>query len=421
MPRVRSLPVVAALATALALSVAGPVSGAPAPERAAPEAARLLAEVERRVADVAEQLTEGARAYEQGQAALGAAQSAAVAADRAVEQAEAAAGDAGDAVREAVAVRYRNPAPAGLQVLVELRAGRLSEAVAVRTALARAQERAEQDEAAAVATAAGSVRARTDAQAAREQVVDLGREQADRLRALQDEAAGAEADLLAQVERLRLAQEADARAVARERARAAAADEAARAAAAADAARADAARRAAAQVAASDPDTTAAPAAPADTDAGTATGAGTGCAWTGPLQAPNGLLPDAVLCALETAPGHHLVPAAARAYDAMSRSYAADTGRPLCLTDSYRSYPAQVDVFRRKPGLAAVPGTSNHGWGRAVDLCGGAETFTGAAHRWLQEHGPDFGWTHPSWAEPGGSRPEPWHWEHAGQEPAAAP
>ena len=122
-----------------------------------------------------------------------------------------------------------------------------------------------------------------------------------------------------------------------------------------------------------------------------------------------------MLCPLATAPGHRLVPAAARDYDALSRSYAADTGRPLCLTDSYRSYPAQVDVFRRKPGLAAVPGTSNHGWGRAVDLCGGVETFGGEAHRWMQANAPRFGWTHPSWAEPGGSRPEPWHWEHVGQ------
>jgi hypothetical protein len=22
-----------------------------------------------------------------------------------------------------------------------------------------------------------------------------------------------------------------------------------------------------------------------------------------------------------------------------------------------------------------------------------------------------FGWVHPDWAEPSGSKPEPWHWE----------
>jgi D-alanyl-D-alanine carboxypeptidase len=29
-------------------------------------------------------------------------------------------------------------------------------------------------------------------------------------------------------------------------------------------------------------------------------------------------------------------------------------------------------------------------------------------------HAPLFDWFHPAWAEPGGSRPEPWHWEYGG-------
>ena len=87
---------------------------------------------------------------------------------------------------------------------------------------------------------------------------------------------------------------------------------------------------------------------------------------------------------------------------------------PLCLTDSYRSYGAQVDVYGRKPHLAAVPGTSNHGLGLAVDLCGGVQTFGTAAYRWMKANAPAYGWVHPSWAEPGGSRPEPWHWEFVG-------
>ena len=62
--------------------------------------------------------------------------------------------------------------------------------------------------------------------------------------------------------------------------------------------------------------------------------------------------------------------------------------------------------------LAAVPGTSNHGWGVAVDFACGAEQFGSAGYRWLKANGPKYGWTHPSWAEPGGSRPEPWHWEY---------
>jgi LAS superfamily LD-carboxypeptidase LdcB len=71
-------------------------------------------------------------------------------------------------------------------------------------------------------------------------------------------------------------------------------------------------------------------------------------------------------------------------------------------------------IYADKPWLAAVPGTSNHGWGTAVDLCGGVEAFGTATHLWMLENAPAFGWFHPSWAKPGGGRPEPWHWEFAG-------
>ena len=114
------------------------------------------------------------------------------------------------------------------------------------------------------------------------------------------------------------------------------------------------------------------------------------------------------------APGHRLRADAARAFNRLTAASRASRGVPLCVTDSYRDYPSQVDVFSRKPGLAAVPGTSNHGWGVAVDLCGGIETFGSSAHAWMKANAPRYGWVHPGWAEPGGSRPEPWHWEYVG-------
>jgi LAS superfamily LD-carboxypeptidase LdcB len=68
----------------------------------------------------------------------------------------------------------------------------------------------------------------------------------------------------------------------------------------------------------------------------------------------------------------------------------------------------------RKPHLAATPGTSVHGWGLAVDLCGGVERFGTTQNTWLLAHAPAHGWSHPAWAAAGGSRPEPWHFEYAG-------
>ncbi len=93
-------------------------------------------------------------------------------------------------------------------------------------------------------------------------------------------------------------------------------------------------------------------------------------------------------------------------------------GRDLCITDGYRSYSEQVSVRWRKPGLAARPGTSQHGWGLAVDLCKGEASARAKEHTWLKENAPDFGWDNPDWARSGGSGPyEPWHWEYvAGQD-----
>ena len=137
------------------------------------------------------------------------------------------------------------------------------------------------------------------------------------------------------------------------------------------------------------------------------------CAGGAVEQYPNGQIPVAVLCPLWGAPGY-LRADAAFAYDRLSHAYAAQFAVPICLTDAYRTYATQVDLYARKPGLAAMPGTSNHGWGTAVDLCGGIQSFATAQHDWMLINAPLYGWFHPGWAEPGGSRPEPWHWEFGG-------
>ncbi len=129
---------------------------------------------------------------------------------------------------------------------------------------------------------------------------------------------------------------------------------------------------------------------------------------------PNGRLPTSSLCPLWGAPGQLLRADAAAAFDALSTAYAADFGAPMCISDSYRPLADQVRLARTKPSLAARPGTSNHGWGVALDLCGGIQGFGTAQHVWMLQHAPQAGWFHPSWARAGGSRPEPWHWEFAG-------
>jgi len=126
----------------------------------------------------------------------------------------------------------------------------------------------------------------------------------------------------------------------------------------------------------------------------------------------NGEIPASELCAASS-DGHLLRCDAAVGYRLLDAAYAEQMGTALCITDSYRSREGQEQLFRTKPMLAAVPGTSNHGLGLAVDLCGGVEGFDTPEHAWLLANGPTFGWHHPHWAAVAGSRPEPWHFEFA--------
>ena len=129
---------------------------------------------------------------------------------------------------------------------------------------------------------------------------------------------------------------------------------------------------------------------------------------------PNGQIPPSNLCPMVGSSDEFLVPDAAAAFNAMSKAYAKDSGQLLCVTDGYRSYAEQVAVKAARGPWAATPGTSEHGLGRAVDLCGGVQDYSAPAHLWLVQNAALFGWFHPDWAAQGGRLPEPWHWEYAG-------
>lgn len=130
----------------------------------------------------------------------------------------------------------------------------------------------------------------------------------------------------------------------------------------------------------------------------------------GPMPVPtelatygNGTLPPSELESIGQG-GHRLFKPAAEAWKQAVAAARVD-GIDLTVTDSYRSYDQQVELAQRKGlygdgGLAAVPGTSNHGWGLAVD----ADVRQKAALQWLQGNGHRFGFVQ---AVPR----EPWHWE----------
>jgi GH24 family phage-related lysozyme (muramidase) len=126
----------------------------------------------------------------------------------------------------------------------------------------------------------------------------------------------------------------------------------------------------------------------------------------GDKSGQNGMLPADRLASVGVGQ-HKAQPVAAEAFKAMRAAAAADKV-DLGITDSYRSYAAQVDVKRRKPNLAATPGKSNHGWGLAFDMSFGSNMNT-PGYKWMVQNAAKFGFKGPL------QRPfEAWHWEYVG-------
>lgn len=135
----------------------------------------------------------------------------------------------------------------------------------------------------------------------------------------------------------------------------------------------------------------------------------------GPAGAPaelaryaNGQIPATAMAPIGQG-AHRLWGPAARAFQQMSAAAAQD-GVAIRVSDSYRSFDEQVDLAERKGlyrqgGLAAVPGTSNHGWGRALDI-----DTSGGTVEWLRANAARFGF-HEDVPR------EPWHWTYRPAEP----
>ncbi|WP_199421514.1 M15 family metallopeptidase [Actinotalea solisilvae] len=129
----------------------------------------------------------------------------------------------------------------------------------------------------------------------------------------------------------------------------------------------------------------------------------------------NGALPAEALCGVDFAPGVQLRCDAAVTLEQLNEAFRAHFGRDLDVVSSYRDYASQVSVKSQKGGLAAAPGTSNHGWGVAVDFdgFGSLGQFDRPTYLWMRANAGAYGWHHPSYMQPGGAGPaEPWHWEY---------
>jgi hypothetical protein len=108
-------------------------------------------------------------------------------------------------------------------------------------------------------------------------------------------------------------------------------------------------------------------------------------------------------------------PEAAWNYQRMCAA-AREVGVYLSISYSYRTYAKQVEKYENYQhggNLAAVPGTSNHGWATALDL--GIPAYPAAhqsrAFQWLEDNAARYGFHNND------APSEPWHWDYEGGHP----
>jgi hypothetical protein len=127
------------------------------------------------------------------------------------------------------------------------------------------------------------------------------------------------------------------------------------------------------------------------------------------MAAANGRLPDSALVVI---PGGRMEKAAGASWLRLREKIGKETGVWICPTSTrtaYRPYADQVffwnEYKRGRGNLAAYPGTSNHGWGVAVDVP------QSRMAELINKYGASYGWQK-RWSD---APSEWWHFKYAPQ------
>lgn len=98
-------------------------------------------------------------------------------------------------------------------------------------------------------------------------------------------------------------------------------------------------------------------------------------------------------------------------FSGLAQAFYARFRKPLYVSEAYRNIARQralrADYLAGRGALAAIPATSNHGWGKALDVASGVNQFGTAEHNWMAANVGAYGFrfTVPS---------EAWHIDYVG-------
>lgn len=134
-------------------------------------------------------------------------------------------------------------------------------------------------------------------------------------------------------------------------------------------------------------------------------------------------------------------PTAASQLVLLYKAYKAQFGKGFTISSAFRTLAKQEELYQNPKsggykdkkgqwtgggGWAATPGTSNHGFGAAIDIAelyryvGGKTNpelnrqgrIKSPEYKWLAENGPTYGWYNPWKLCDYGGNDEMWHWEY---------
>lgn len=143
----------------------------------------------------------------------------------------------------------------------------------------------------------------------------------------------------------------------------------------------------------------------------------------------NGEIPEEFLAKLDFC-GLKLEKHAAAQLNKLNQEFKAKFGTNIAMSGGYRTFNTQNEIFDwpyyeankkgRKKGTnggtaAAKPGTSQHGWGLAVDTSGYGDKGN-PKFDFLDSAGKKYDWINPGWAKGAGAGHEPWHFEYVGKD-----